>query len=331
MLAVEWPLARGALQAQEACSSPSPPTPAVVQLADAKRRVRDAIAAHGRRAWDLAARSVDPATAALRRRASGAASVVVASRAYHKLAEIVRTCGLPTPRRSLHLCEAPGGFVQALGDDLRERGALDAWRWLAVSRAEGGPAPETACLPLRHGAFVTAELPAAGDLLVPACADAIAARVDDAVDLATADGAAEMDHDHLEREHFPLFVAQINVAVRCLARGGCLVVKFFEGAEAETQACLAWVSTRFDAMSVVKPRSSRPTNSERYLVACGFDGDRSATFEARGDWRVSEAWRRELQHVVDRMATEQANAIENALCALRGRGEGEAHTAAKGM
>jgi len=35
------------------------------------------------------------------------------NRAYFKMVEIIRTCIVPPKRKSFHMCEAPGGFVQA--------------------------------------------------------------------------------------------------------------------------------------------------------------------------------------------------------------------------
>ena len=224
------------------------------------------------------------------------------SRAYHKMREIGLTCAAAA-RGVAHLCEAPGGFVQATAEL-----AGDAWRWVGVSLVAAG-APAWAVDDAR-GTFV------AGSVFDPACAQAVAeAGVGEGTaDLVTGDGAVEMDHDRLEEEHWPLLVAQTEWALRFLRDGGCLVLKFFEGATPRTQAWLAWVSTCFTSVSVIRPRASRATNSERYLVArdklsaeCPADWDRVAPARAR----TADALR-----VLDRLADDQTRALEAAFATL---------------
>tara|TARA_B110000046_G_scaffold181946_1_gene215023 strand:- start:141 stop:1109 length:969 start_codon:yes stop_codon:yes gene_type:complete len=322
MLAVEWPLLRAALdeappRAQEgdADASPPPHTPDGARLAAAKARVPAARAACGEARWRALTDTAVPR----------APRPAVASRAYHKLREILRTCALPLPRASLHLCEAPGGFVQALADEVadaaRRPGAATEWRWVAASLQSAGVPRPAHDLPLAHGAFVC-DLPVAGDLLDAACADALVERVGAAaVDLVTADGAAAMDHADVEGAHRALLLAQTRVALRCLREGGCFVIKYFEGAQPATLAWMARLTTRFDRVALVKPTTSRPTNSERYLVARGY----RCGSDAPTGWdptapRVAEAWLSEARAIADRMAREQTRALERALERARGKG-----------
>ena len=56
----------------------------------------------------------------------------VISRAYFKLREIMLSCAVAEPRTTVHLCEAPGGFIQYLGDVCGTN-----WEWTAVSVSSG--------------------------------------------------------------------------------------------------------------------------------------------------------------------------------------------------
>ena len=306
MLAVEWPLLRAALDDAQEEDTNAPLTPDVARLAEAKARVPAARAACGEARWR--ALTDTPAPRAPR--------PVVASRAYHKLREILRTCALPLPRASLHLCEAPGGFVQALADEVACDDAA-RWRWIATSlQAEGAPRPAHD-LPMDVGAFVR-DLPAQGDLLDAACADALVARVGGRVmDLVTADGAAAMDHADVEGAHLALLLAQTRVALRCLRKGGCFVIKYFEGAQPATLAWMARLTTRFDRVALLKPTTSRPTNSERYLVARGYCGEEEDDCAEGRTTRVAEAWLREARAIADRMARDQTRALERALACAK--------------
>ena len=42
------------------------------------------------------------------------------NRAYYKMVEIIRTCIVPASCHSFHMCEAPGGFVQACMEEFKK-------------------------------------------------------------------------------------------------------------------------------------------------------------------------------------------------------------------
>lgn len=232
----------------------------------------------------------------------------VISRAYHKLREIALTCVLPAPRVSIHLCEAPGGFVQATA----EFALSGTWVWRAVSRAERDDQRFDAALPVSHGKTF------AMDLLCTT-PDDVARTLLDAGEacLVTADGAAPMEHARLEAEHLPLLRAQVHVAVRCLRYGGTLVLKFFEGNDRRTRDVLATLTALFESVSVIKPTWSRPTNSECYVVARGFHSARDvACARLDADVVVAPTWHNDVCGVFDKLATLQAGALCSALACV---------------
>ena len=293
MLSVEYPLSRASVRPRQphdplVCDERALST-AAAALDVVKRRVPIVRAAVGATLWD---RVVDTQHAGTRMAGCSAGRPV--SRAYHKLHEMFQSCSLPSPTTSIHLCEAPGGFVQATAE-----AATGAWTWTAVSLVDGPQfAPQ---LPNASGRAVYADvyddvalaaLPVAGACLV------------------TADGAVAMDHDALEAAHLPLLVRQTEVALRCLRPGGTLIVKFFEGCTAPTVRWAGWVASHFETTSVIKPTSSRPTNSERYLVARHLATTPSLPYE---DAVVAPAWCAEFARVADRLASEQAAALQRTL------------------
>ena len=312
--AVEWTLERASVRPATEADEPRPvrasPSGVMERLGAAKARVPDVRRRLGASAWHGL---VDANGRWLR-----APRPNVVSRAYYKLHEIVCSCALPLPKRSLHLCEAPGGFVQCTADLLAEEAAEAAeegaaaeaeWSWTAVSRADDGPAFDEERLPMARGGIVLADV-----LDVATTLEALPSAT---YDLVTADGAAAMDHADLEAEHRPLLVAQTRVALRSLAPGGCLVVKFFEGRDRHTQLWIARLSTCFRRVSLIKPHSSRATNSERYLVGRHYEP--SSAEEDDDGWDtvdalvVADGWRARLCEVLDRMAAEQTQALERAL------------------
>lgn len=295
MLAVEVPLTRATVSTRS--GPPMVDTDECVRARHAlrrlKQRVPEAQRRYGMRRWNALVNTTSP----VERRA---ADRIVVNRAYHKMHEIALSCALPRTRRSAHLCEAPGGFVQCVADVL----ATPEWEWIAVTLdAEDAPRPSATLLPYDRGRFVYRDV--RGDD-VEGCARAVGR-----VDLVTADGAVAMDHDDLEAAHAPLLEAEARVALLCLEQGGTLVVKAFECLEPVTRIVVAWISSHFERTCVIKPHSSRPTNSERYLVFRGFLGDGGV---ARAiDCFTSQAWDADLQRVMASMARTQANALARVL------------------
>lgn len=258
----------------------------------AKGRVRLAIDSVGERAWSSAVHQPVPAWKTRVPRP--------ASRAYYKMWEMVHTCVLApstSSPTSWHLCEAPGGFVQAC------RELVPGLEWWASSVRDG---PRFA---VGGGARIVST-GGSDDLLDESERRRLVAlvlqRAGGPVDLVTADGASPgMDHDHLEAEALPLLTAQIDAALDAVKWGGSLVVKFFEGRAPATREQLWRVAKVFAETAIIKPTHSRPTNSERYLVA------RGAHCRTREPNR--EVWDANVAVVLARMDGAQRVALERAL------------------
>lgn len=226
----------------------------------------------------------------------------VASRAYYKMREMLQTCAIESPRRSAHLCESPGGFVQAVGD-----AAVDGWTWKALSLNEpGSPLPCDELLPTDRGEFVSGNV---FDLaLCRTCFE------ESGYDLVTADGAHDVVHSTLEEDHLPLLVAQVRVAVHALAPHGTLVFKFFEGFQAQTLHLIALMTQMFDNVSVIKPSASRVTNSERYLVARDFEAHSHTDVpDDLSTIVVASEWIRDTQEIMDSFARSQATTLRRVI------------------
>jgi cap1 methyltransferase len=73
--------------------------------------------------------------------------------------------------------------------------------------------------------------------------------------------------DRQEELHTRLIAAELSVAVASVARGGTVVCKLFSLHTVSMVSVLHLVGSAFERWTLVKPVSSRPTNSEQYLVA----------------------------------------------------------------
>ena len=178
------------------------------------------------------------------------------SRAYFKLWEIlVGTRVLDSvkgPLRAVHLCEAPGAFVQATAD-----------YWTKLGRSEYEPVAVT----------LPDDLEWKVDNVKVVYADVTKdgwSQQFQNVHFVTGDGGFEISgHDKNNQETFnaTLFHAQVYRGTEMLALGGSLVVKFFDMFTPATWDTLQHAVNHFETVCIIKPYGSRVCNSERYLVA----------------------------------------------------------------
>lgn len=144
---------------------------------------------------------------------------------------------------------APGGWSQWARPVLGRNGRLIALDILPMAPIEG---VEFVCGDFRE-AEVLARLerlaaPGSVDLVLSDMAPNISGV--DSADAAASSYLAEL---------------ALEFAVRCLKRGGGLLVKAFQGAGYE--AYLRGLRTQFGTVAVRKPRASRPRSREVYLLA----------------------------------------------------------------
>lgn len=286
-LAVEHALVRAACGEARGATDDTPRPDSAEELRALKQKVPACIDAIGAKRWRM---RVD-ALSLLHRRPPPHAI----NRAYAKMGEIMLTSALRSPRSSLHLGEAPGGFVQCLGDAAR----AGAWNWVAVS-LPSGPQFHIEKLPMHCGRVVYADL---------LDGDAALADPDARFDLVTADGACDMDHAFLEEEHLPLLVAQARIACTRCEVGGNVVIKFYEGCHPATLAVLASLTQCFKSVAVLKPNSSRPVNSERYVVGRGRLPDQPFQPECK----PAAAWVADTNLVVEELLQDQIEALKKIL------------------
>lgn len=204
--------------------------------------------------WNAAVRRRDP-VAILRR---GLHRPVVC-RAYFKLLEMEPLLPAATEvRRVALLCEAPGGFFQAC-----RRLFPDAERF-ATSLSDG---PDS--IPFHPVVTPLTELPENGDVCHPSVMDALVERIGaHSCQLVTADGGVAHENlDYAEQHSLKLALAQIAAGLRLQDQNGALLIKVFEGSTQATRDILTLLRGLYDSVFLVKPRTSKAANSERYVVA----------------------------------------------------------------
>jgi 23S rRNA U2552 (ribose-2'-O)-methylase RlmE/FtsJ/DNA-directed RNA polymerase subunit E'/Rpb7 len=230
------------------------------------------------------------------------------SRAYYKMNEIIRNGAFnsiitsPNSIRVLNLAEAPGGFIQAI-IDFRATFVADATDDIvaaSINPHDGGktwPTYERSLIGyisqnvnvsvLDDGGFKQISTDHKtnvhlmdGDLYQETVRMQIY-NGDDyhdgytdperKADFITGDGGihSERDEDQ-ELINQKLLFAQAVTAMMCQKEGGTFVLKCFDIAHEFTANIVAILCAMYTSINIYKPKSSRPANSEKYIICQGY-------------------------------------------------------------
>lgn len=90
-------------------------------------------------------------------------------------------------------------------------------------------------------------------------------------DLITADGGLNWNNENFqEQEAYGLILGEILTALNLQAKGGNFVCKFFETFTTVSVKYLCILQYFYEDIYICKPFTSRPSNSERYVIATKF-------------------------------------------------------------
>jgi 23S rRNA U2552 (ribose-2'-O)-methylase RlmE/FtsJ len=195
------------------------------------------------------------------------------SRAFFKMIEMMDIVSndIPLhPIRTLHLAESPGGFIQAVNWKRRLLGLIDYMESWTLTK-------ENVWKKLLDVSKTWSTKPIlnTGDLLKERVRkQIIASHNTHKAFLVTGDGGFDFSDNYEEQETLalPLILSQMIVGLQCLEKDGIFVLKIFDCFTLPTIQIL-WVFWRvFRGFRVIKPKTSRACNSEKYIVARGFKG-----------------------------------------------------------
>ncbi|GAU98382.1 hypothetical protein RvY_09537 [Ramazzottius varieornatus] len=222
---------------------------------------------------------------------------------------------------SVHLCEAPGAFVSALNHFLavRKPTVHQEWSWLGSSLNPYASDSKEAIADdrlikhtLKNWHFGADNI---GDLRLPENQLSLvkAARSHGKkVLLVTADGGIDCSDNPADQELSlsELKLAEVRTTLSLLDLGGNFVIKMFTFFRKKTCQLVQVLRICFSKVVFYKPSTSKPGNSEIYVICLGFKGlPAGTTFEFLIKKELEPALASELTSLAHKCADHQSVAI----------------------
>jgi 23S rRNA U2552 (ribose-2'-O)-methylase RlmE/FtsJ len=202
------------------------------------------------------------------------------SRSYFKMIEILQIGNiwdkLPRDIRTGHVCEGPGGFIQAIYENAeRNKKRILATTAMTLKPTHYQvPGWKRASTFLKKNTQINVIYGAdgTGDILKVDNQDSFIDTSKRTVHIFTADGGVDFTMNYAAQEEtiFPILVASSKIAFRCLVQGGVYILKLFDCVSVTTRDFICSLGAAFDKWSLYKPATSRPCNSEQYFIGIGF-------------------------------------------------------------
>jgi 23S rRNA U2552 (ribose-2'-O)-methylase RlmE/FtsJ len=200
------------------------------------------------------------------------------SRSYFKMIEMIHLFQLQFESQSsiktFHLAEGPGGFIEAMTHSRRCKDDMYIGMTILNDEDPNIPAWKKTEYFLRENRNVFIETGAdkTGNILSLENYTYCRNKYGSTMDLITADGGFDfsMDFNSQEIHIANLLFAQIAFAVTMQKKNGAFILKIFDSFMNHTVDLLYLLSSMYKRVYLVKPRTSRYANSEKYVVCKGF-------------------------------------------------------------
>lgn len=200
------------------------------------------------------------------------------SRAFYKLIEIINTMNLLENykyknMKTFHIAEGPGGFIEAFSylrnnkDDIyygttlidETNNCIPSWKKSSIVSDNN--------IIIENGYDGTGNLYNKDNFLY------FNDKYYDQFDFVTADGGIDFseDFDKQEITAIKLIFCEIFYAMCILKKGGTFILKVFDIFHKSSIECVYLLSIMFKDVYIIKPKTSRTANSEKYIVCKHFD------------------------------------------------------------
>jgi len=191
----------------------------------------------------------------------------VISRAYFKLYELIYFEDIV----NLHvldcffICEAPGGFIECLTDIRRKRNLRTSYISISANSE------------IKYHSYLDSDNLLYGDItkidVIDNTIKEVLSRFPTNLDFITADGGFDVKiFNSQEIISNKLILCEIYIALNTQKKNGMFIIKYFDMFTHNSVISYLILCTFYKEVKIIKPKTSRNCNSERYLVCSCFVG-----------------------------------------------------------
>ena len=222
------------------------------------------------------------------------------SRSYFKMVEILDGINFFSifkvdNIRTAHVCEGPGGFIEALKDQaFRNKKIIQTSVAMTLrSKQTNIPGWKRAAQFLQNNRNIRILYgnDGSGDIMKMENQEhfidyTVNPQYGGKINIFTADGGFDFSCDYSKQEEmiFPLLVASTKIGLEVLKKGGVFILKMFDYYNKATLDLLYFLSCHFTEWTLYKPAMSRPCNPEQYFIGKGFIGCSDEVLDVMRVW-----------------------------------------------
>jgi 23S rRNA U2552 (ribose-2'-O)-methylase RlmE/FtsJ len=192
----------------------------------------------------------------------------VISRAYFKMYEMIYfdPCILNPTLDCFFICEAPGGFIECVSDIRRKKNL----RLNYISITKYDPY-------IKYSNYLEEKCLLYGDIteinVLTQTVNKVLQKFPNGLDLVTADGGFDVKiFIAQEIISSKLLLCEIYLGLSTQKIGGTFIIKFFDMFSHNSNIYYLLLCSCYSHVKIMKPKSSRNCNSERYLICYNFKG-----------------------------------------------------------
>jgi len=195
------------------------------------------------------------------------------SRAYYKLLEILNifenTLKIKKQKNMTFscLCEAPGGFIKCLHDYRKNN---DDFFYTISKKDDKYNKIDWNIKNIKNLNILYGEKDYNnGDIYNPKIINYYINKHKKKVDLVTADGGLLLNNEEENYKsiyHIQLYLCQIYIALNILKLDGIFILKIYDITQKVTLDIIILLNYYFDNVKIIKPKTSREMNNEKYII-----------------------------------------------------------------